>query len=527
MLLLKKWLIIYIAAATGLAPEKVRAILEQGTPQVEQAVKNMMKPFSEAGREVDKAAEKWNVGISKFAKSKNKLVENLNGADLTEFMGKVQEMGLTWNDLQLLTKQATVDDNLKDLINKTAAAHGGWNKLLFEEKNAEVKVLGEEELKRIVELFGGDFAGLSDEQKEALVNAKGIKELSDLLLDWGIWKAESPVEAKQAAIETDQALAAFVPLFQQADLWNNTEFLGKVADIDTNAPVTQEQILNLINQYREAQGLDPITVEAQAVGLSGATIEMQNFGAASQGVQDKSATITTDILSMALNTLAIIAYNTATGAMKDKKSIATTSTPSMSSNIGSVKSWNSATESMSNKSSTATTSVPNIYSNTSAVWGWINALNSAYSRSSTLTTYVDKVYRTFGRHRYAKGGHIGMFAKGGKISRWAGMFAKGGRVPTGYSGIVGEAGPELFQVTRGGVSITPLSTREKMRGIQGVLKGQSENKGKGDTTNVIINISGGNYRDDDDKRKMAMIIREEFEKIDRRRRRTRGEPRWA
>ena len=43
-------------------------------------------------------------------------------------------------------------------------------------------------------------------------------------------------------------------------------------------------------------------------------------------------------------------------------------------------------------------------------------------------------------------------------------------VPGTYTGIVGEAGPEIFSVNRGNVTITPLNSREKMRGIEGVLQ---------------------------------------------------------
>ena len=63
---------------------------------------------------------------------------------------------------------------------------------------------------------------------------------------------------------------------------------------------------------------------------------------------------------------------------------------------------------------------------------------------------------------------IGAHATGGNISFPA--FANGAaNVPRGYTGIVGEAGPELFQVSKSGVRITPLSTREKMRGISGAI----------------------------------------------------------
>ena len=45
-------------------------------------------------------------------------------------------------------------------------------------------------------------------------------------------------------------------------------------------------------------------------------------------------------------------------------------------------------------------------------------------------------------------------------------FAKGGTIHNaydGYTGLVGEAGPEIFQVAQGKVSITPISRSERTR----------------------------------------------------------------
>lgn len=605
-----------IATATGLAPEKVRAILEQGAPGVAEAVKNMMKPFSEAGRDVDKAAEKWNVGISKFAKSKEKLVENLNGTDLKEFMGQIQEMGLTWNDLQLLTKQATVDDNLEDLINKTAEANGGWDKLLFEEKNADVnmRVFGAEEVQAILEKMG-KWDSLTPEEKELVANVDNPEDAENLihqLIDWNTMSIEDKILNLEAQVASDNLLE----VIQNRDLWNNSEFYAQFIALNTNAPDAQEKIAQLVSEYTgmpieeikeiitstnaeetekkvsqlnqtadsangknvnvnvtdnnsaltsldnlnkyvasaaatdgrsidtylhannaqtaisevnelgataDANNNKSVSITSNLVGMLANLVTIGLYKAATDSLADKSVTATTNVPSMASNKSQIDAYNKSSGSMKNTRAVASTSAPNIHSHISGVNSWNSATRSMSNRSSSASTSAPGIHSNTNAVWGWIRALNSLYNRSSTITTYVDKVYRTFGKHSYATGGHIGMFANGGHIP----MFANGGNVPVGYTGIVGEAGPEIFQVTKKGVSITPLSTREKMKGFGKVMEEYGGGKGGSQTVQINITINGGEYKDESNQRSLAMRIREEIEKIDRRKSRARGETRWA
>ena len=99
---------------------------------------------------------------------------------------------------------------------------------------------------------------------------------------------------------------------------------------------------------------------------------------------------------------------------------------------------------------------------------------------------------------FATGGKIDLFAHGGNID----MFANGGMIgatqslPPRYQGIVGEAGPELFQVTRSGVNITPLSTREKIKGISGTL---AEQYGANTpNVNITINVTGNNINNKED-----------------------------
>ena len=138
------------------------------------------------------------------------------------------------------------------------------------------------------------------------------------------------------------------------------------------------------------------------------------------------------------------------------------------------------------------------------------AINSIPRYIETTWNFIKNTINRFIGGEHATGGHIGMHAMGGHI----GMFATGGNIsttqnlPPKYTGIVGEAGPELFQVTRSGVNITPLSTREKIKGISGTL---AEQYGANNpNVNITINVTGNNINNKED---IDILVKEIEQKL--------------
>nr|DAU66287.1 MAG TPA: minor tail protein [Caudoviricetes sp.] len=451
---------------------------------------------------------------------------------------------------EALEKVNEVEPEVKVNVDTSEAAAAldfakAWNEFTPEEKLLALRERGADVAQKMLEEMG-KWDSLTPEEKELVTNIKSPEDFENVmhqLVDWNTLTLEDKILNLESQVANQEILDAI----RNAGLWNNQEFFAKFIKIDTNSPDAQTQIQALVNEYLQAQGLPPVnlqtdsnaeetseeldnlddtvgkvngkkatitaeaqtepaktnlldlnmatagmmtyngrkaTISAETPGVPEATQNTNAYNLAAAGVESKSSTITTDIFSMVANTLAILGYNIATGAMKNTSSTANSSTPGMLGNTTSILGYNLASGAMRSTSSTASTYTPGIFGNIAAVWSWIGALNSTYSKSSTLTTYVDKVYRTFGAH--AKGGHIGLHATGGHIP----MFAGGaGNVPVGYTGIVGEAGPEIFQVTKRGVTITPLSTGEKMRGIEDVVRQATGNTGKGAGQSITINIT--------------------------------------
>lgn len=125
------------------------------------------------------------------------------------------------------------------------------------------------------------------------------------------------------------------------------------------------------------------------------------------------------------------------------------------------------------------------------IWGVIGLLNSIPREVVSVVRVMSSVsgipsFPGF----FATGGNIGMFARGGNIGQTESL-------QPNYTGIVGEAGPELFRVTKNGVNITPLSTSEKIKGISGALAEHGA-KNNGNEINVTINVTGNNINNKED-----------------------------
>lgn len=125
------------------------------------------------------------------------------------------------------------------------------------------------------------------------------------------------------------------------------------------------------------------------------------------------------------------------------------------------------------------------------IWGVIGLLNSIPREVVSVVRVMSSVsgipsFPGF----FATGGNIGMFARGGNIGQTESL-------QPNYTGIVGEAGPELFRVTKNGVNITPLSTSEKIKGISGALAEHGA-KNNGNEINVTINVTGNSINDKED-----------------------------
>ena len=138
-----------------------------------------------------------------------------------ELSKNAQEANKAWE--KLITDETTgnIVRNIQQVIEKATESEEGWNNLKFIIKEANLTSNAESEIKKAL-IATGKWDELSFEEKVALVRNDTIGET------------------------TDKLITAY-------GLWNNTEFVEKLAKIDTTAPDAKEKIQALLTEYNVAE----------------------------------------------------------------------------------------------------------------------------------------------------------------------------------------------------------------------------------------------------------------------------------
>lgn len=138
-----------------------------------------------------------------------------------ELSKNAQEANKAWEQLITDEKTGQIVKNIKQVVEKATESEEGWNNLKFIIKEANLTSNAESEIKKAL-IATGKWDELSFEEKVALVRNDTIGET------------------------TDKLITAY-------GLWNNTEFVEKLAKIDTTAPDAKEKIQALLTEYNVAE----------------------------------------------------------------------------------------------------------------------------------------------------------------------------------------------------------------------------------------------------------------------------------
>ena len=138
-----------------------------------------------------------------------------------ELSKNAQEANKAWE--KLITDETTgkIVRNIQQVVEKATESEEGWNNLKFIIKEANLTSNAEAEIKKAL-IATGKWDELSFDEKVALVRNDTIGET------------------------TDKLITAY-------GLWNNTEFVEKLAKIDTTAPDAKEKIQALLAEYNVAE----------------------------------------------------------------------------------------------------------------------------------------------------------------------------------------------------------------------------------------------------------------------------------
>ncbi|MBS4462844.1 phage tail tape measure protein [Aerococcaceae bacterium zg-B36] len=253
---------------------------------------DLSEPFRKMSDEAKRAYQTMVTAMNSFTESKGITPEDLGTEHVAEFIKYAKTAGLTWKDIELLSKDANIDSNTKEFLKEVLEATTIWDRMTLGEKIAKLKTDGEEGLKDFIQNIE-IWNSLSPEQKDAILNSiENGTPLADTLVDMGLWN-ELSLEEKIALMSTkgydslesllDDARAwenlpdgvtkeailkaidnGSLTLEQFMQTWQGTEFQQKVAEIEGKADVGNAIGAFLLYWVSSILTMQPKTAEIKA-----------------------------------------------------------------------------------------------------------------------------------------------------------------------------------------------------------------------------------------------------------------------
>ena len=183
----------------------------------ETAMRATAKEYGRTVAEMEAAIEKEKEVLDR----RNKYVSDAMTKFGFELSKSAKEANLAWEKLITDEKTGQIVKNIQQVIAKATESEEGWNNLKFIIKEANLTSNAEVEIRKAL-IATGKWDELSFEEKVALVRNDTIGET------------------------TDKLITAY-------GLWNNTEFVEKLAKIDTTAPDAKDKIKALLAEYNVAE----------------------------------------------------------------------------------------------------------------------------------------------------------------------------------------------------------------------------------------------------------------------------------
>ena len=187
------------------------------------------------------------------------LTDWIDTLDFSGILGPLQSLasmfGIASDEVDAMTETVRLS------AQEIQAVADGWNNMTLTEKQATVQTMGQEDLSELLEMLGVDFESIPDEYtKDAFLNTYGKDALEEILWVTGQWH-DLTLDEKRAVLEAQIDNKELKQAIEDMNLWENTEFYSKFADINMNDNDSGQQILELINYYRELDGQEPIELE--------------------------------------------------------------------------------------------------------------------------------------------------------------------------------------------------------------------------------------------------------------------------
>lgn len=424
-----------------------------------------------------------------------------------------------WNQMLWLVKHADLDSNALHVIGEAALANGHWDSLDWEEKEAIIQdeftatvIKGLEET--------GRWNDLALEEQSLLLTSDTPEKVNEALFELGLWDLFKP-QLKELEADNYNLINILSTSEEALQLYEKISPEDKELLADN-----YDLIATIISSEEEFNKWDALKIEEKQIEAEYSS----NVETIIPGVKDWNKTMnitpgkTSSEAHMKTNA-STPTEQTRRWIDAQNETYSTSTKATMGTNAQGptrdVNMWTDAQNKTKSTSTRANTSAPGITNNTGNVRRWTGEVNKApKKKTSVFTTVRETINKIFNRRtgdQNFPGGDVwlgdgrkrepyltpdGRFGVSGddwelhNLPRGTRIwptkqafrtsaryndglkqyldqipkFAKGGNIQNayeGYTGLVGEAGPEIFQIAQGKVSITPITQGQRTEVLEG------------------------------------------------------------
>lgn len=464
------------------------------------------KQLSWMAQEGSMGEHKWNELV--FDEHTGKVKTNIR-----EVMIEAGKNSEEWNIMRFQLHNANLSSNAKSIIGETAIVNSWWDGMAWEDKAIILKDEFSQTIYKALE-HSGQWNEMSVEEKTAIMYSNTPEKMTETLAYLGLWEEFEP-EIKQVDANNAGFIQSVMDSEEKMNYWRSIpddvkEIMGENYDLLTTIFQSEEAL----NNFKALSDEEKLFLGENSDLMNAIFQSQENYNnwVSMPDEEKKLLANNTDLMAKVFSsqssyeewmnlpdTLKRIRANTNVPGVSNESKNALNSIPGLKYTkiLASTNAWETARSaqrainSVQGKSVTVTTNYKSVgsasgtratgdpYFKGGNVW-----LGDGGKREPYLTPsgQFGVSSNNWEHHTLPKGTRIWPSRQSFKTSaryddslkQYMNMipkFAKGGTIQNpydGYTGLVGEAGPEIFRIAQGKVSITPISQSQRTQVLEGV-----------------------------------------------------------
>ncbi len=210
---------------------------------IKAATEQVLKEYGFTVEEIEKLSREQEKNLNRTAQYISSTMEEM-GHKLSD---STKKANIAWETLITDEKTGNIVKNIDEVLQKAISTEKGWNDLKFVIHNAKLTTNAKAQITQALQT-AGKWNDLDLETKSFLTATNVGETMAHILQEKGKWD-ELTIEEKQAVLNYNGLNEGIVKIIEAKKLWENTDFVKKLAEIDTNAPDSQNKIDKLLESY--------------------------------------------------------------------------------------------------------------------------------------------------------------------------------------------------------------------------------------------------------------------------------------